>query len=128
MVLTPANRRPLSPEKLTAHRRKRTLPVISDGLRVLVRKNPSIPDQDRDDLFVGVRVEEPSASVSVRATRRSVHRSGVIPMPTAEDRGPIMIENATYTFGRTPLGRQSAVGVLSPGSRCARAQPWARSV
>ena len=102
MVLTRANGRPLSPEKLTAHRRKRTRPVISDGLRVLVRKNPSIPDQDRDDLFVGVRVEEPSASVSVRATRRSVHRSGVIPMPTAEDRGPIMIENATYTFGRTP--------------------------
>ena len=65
MVPTPANCRPLSPERLTAHRRKRTRPVISDGLCVLVRKNPSIPDRDRDDLFVGVQVEEPSASVSV---------------------------------------------------------------
>jgi len=59
MVPTPANRRSLSPERLTAHRRKRTHPVISDGLCALVRKNPSIPDRDRDDLFVGVQIEEP---------------------------------------------------------------------
>ena len=28
-------------------------------------KEPRIPDRDRDDLFVGVQVEGPSASVSV---------------------------------------------------------------
>lgn len=66
-----------------------------------------IPDRDRDDLIVGVQVEEPSVSVSVRATRRSVPDQ--VRAPHANGRGPIVIENATHTFGRT-LPRASIGG------------------